>query len=97
MFARTDLPERPRPDAAPTAPAAPMAPAAPTAPAAALAPRPAAAAPPRRGRMLAVLLAAPCMAQADATIANVAGPSIRAGLHASGAELELVIAGYGVF
>ncbi|HEY3980065.1 MAG TPA: MFS transporter [Streptosporangiaceae bacterium] len=44
--------------------------------------------------MLAVLLAAPFMAQADATIANVAGPSVRAGLHASGAELELVIGGY---
>jgi len=34
------------------------------------------------------------MAQADATIANVATPSIHAGLHASGAALELVIGGY---
>jgi MFS family permease len=40
------------------------------------------------------LLLAPFMAQADATIANVATPSIRAGLHASGAALELVIGGY---
>jgi MFS family permease len=48
----------------------------------------------RRGRMLAVLLAAPFMAQADATIANAATPSIRVGLGASGAALELVIGGY---
>jgi len=34
------------------------------------------------------------MAQADATIANVATPSISAELGASGAELELVIGGY---
>ena len=34
------------------------------------------------------------MAQADATIANVAAPSISAELGASGAELELVIGGY---
>lgn len=50
--------------------------------------------PRRRGRMLAVLLAAPFMAQADATIANAATPSIRVGLGASGAALELVIGGY---
>jgi anti-anti-sigma factor len=37
-----------------------------------------------------VLLAAPFMAQADATIANAATPSIRVGLGASGAALELV-------
>jgi Major Facilitator Superfamily len=43
---------------------------------------------------LAALLAAPFMAQADATIANVATPSIHADLHASGAALELVIGGY---
>ena len=42
----------------------------------------------------AVLLIAPSMAQADATIANVATPSISAELGASGAELELVIGGY---
>lgn len=44
--------------------------------------------------MLAVLLLAPFMAQADATIANVATPSIHANLGASGAALELVIGGY---
>jgi MFS family permease len=85
MTIRTDRPERTGPGAALAAPAA-----APRTPGG----RPAATAPARRGRMLAVLLAAPFMAQADATIANVAGPSIRAGLHASGAELELVIGGY---
>jgi MFS family permease len=45
-------------------------------------------------RLLTVLLIAPFMAQADATIANVAAPSIRADLHTTGAELELVIGGY---
>ena len=34
------------------------------------------------------------MTQADATIVNVAGPSIHSGLGGSGAELELVIGGY---
>src|SRR4051812_45744654 len=48
----------------------------------------------QRGRMLAVLLLAPFLASADATIANVATPSIRADLGASGAELELVVGGY---
>jgi MFS family permease len=47
-----------------------------------------------RNRLLAVLLIAPFMAQADATIANVAAPSIHADLHTTGAELELVIGGY---
>jgi hypothetical protein len=37
---------------------------------------------------------APFMAQADATIANVAAPSIHADLGTSDAELELVIGGY---
>src|SRR6187200_2109019 len=46
------------------------------------------------GALLAVLLMAPFMAQADATIANVATPSIHAELGANGAELELVIGGY---
>jgi MFS family permease len=46
------------------------------------------------GRLLAVLLVAPFLAQADATIANVATPSIRTHLGASGAVLELVIGGY---
>ena len=47
-----------------------------------------------RNRLLAVLLIAPFMAQGDATIANVAAPSIHADLHTTGAELELVIGGY---
>jgi MFS family permease len=46
------------------------------------------------GPLLAVLLMAPFMAQADATIANVAAPSIHADLGTSGAELELVVGGY---
>jgi len=45
-------------------------------------------------RLLVVLLIAPFMAQADATIANVAAPSIHADLHTTGAELELVIGAY---
>jgi MFS family permease len=45
-------------------------------------------------RKLSVLLVAPFLAQADATIANVATPSIHHGLGASGAALELVIGGY---
>jgi MFS family permease len=45
-------------------------------------------------RLLAVLLMAPFMAQADATIANLAAPSIHADLRTSGAELELVVGGY---
>jgi MFS family permease len=45
-------------------------------------------------QLLAVLLMAPFMAQADVTIANVAAPSIHADLGTSGAELELVIGGY---
>jgi MFS family permease len=44
--------------------------------------------------MLGVLLVGPFLAQADATIANVATPSIHADLGASGAALELVIGGY---
>jgi hypothetical protein len=48
----------------------------------------------RQTRLLAVLLMAPFMAQADATIANVAAPSIASDLRTSGAELELVVGGY---
>src|SRR5205814_4427366 len=48
----------------------------------------------RSGSLLAVLLLAPFLAQADATIANVATPSIHTNLGASGAALELVIGGY---
>jgi MFS family permease len=44
--------------------------------------------------LLGVLMVGPFMAQADATIANVATPSIRADLGASGSALELVIGGY---
>src|SRR6202007_255316 len=49
-----------------------------------------------RGRwlMLIVLLAGQFMALLDVTIANVAMPTIGRSLHASGAELQLVIAGY---
>jgi len=48
----------------------------------------------RTGWLLAVLLTPLAMYQADATIVNVANPSIRADLGASGAELELVVGGY---
>lgn len=48
----------------------------------------------RPGRLLAVLLTPLLMYQADATIVNVANPSIRSDLGASGAELELVVGGY---
>lgn len=44
--------------------------------------------------LLPVLLTAPLLAQADATIANVATPAIRTGLGASGAAVELVVGGY---
>lgn len=44
--------------------------------------------------MLAILLMAPFFAQADATIANVAIPSIRDDLRASDASAQLVIGGY---
>jgi MFS family permease len=43
---------------------------------------------------LAVLLMAPFLAQADATIANVATPAIRVDLGSSNAAIELVIGGY---
>ncbi|KAA8880593.1 MFS transporter [Nocardia colli] len=48
----------------------------------------------RPGAVLAVLLVAPFLSQADATIANVATPEIGRELGASGAALELVIGGY---
>jgi MFS family permease len=44
--------------------------------------------------MLVVLLCGQFMALLDATIVNVAMPTIGRSLHASGAELQLVIAGY---
>ncbi len=51
-----------------------------------------------RGRwlMLVVLLAGQFMALLDVTIVNVAMPTIGRALHASGAELQLVVAGYTV-
>ncbi|MFD5697787.1 MFS transporter [Streptomyces lasiicapitis] len=48
----------------------------------------------RRGRLLAVVLTAQFMALLDVFIVNVAAPTIRVELHASGAGLQLVIAGY---
>src|SRR5215469_14840422 len=51
-----------------------------------------------RGRwvMLIVLLCGQFMALLDVTIVNVAMPTIGRSLHASGAELQLVVAGYTV-
>src|SRR5712692_868128 len=48
----------------------------------------------RPGVLLAIVLAGQFMAVLDASVVNVAAPSIHAGLHASGAGLKLVIAGY---
>src|SRR6266568_2752560 len=48
----------------------------------------------RPGVLLAIVLAGQFMAVLDASVVNVAAPSIHAGLHASGAGLQLVIAGY---
>src|SRR5580698_4961146 len=63
--------------------------------------RPAPAPPPAPGRLrrrpgalLAIVLAGQFMAVLDASVVNVAAPSIHVGLHASGAGLQLVIAGY---
>ncbi len=50
--------------------------------------------PVRPGIILAIVLAGQFMAVLDASVVNVAAPSIHAGLHASGAGLQLVIAGY---
>src|SRR5436305_3763955 len=50
--------------------------------------------PVRPGLVLAVVLAGQFMAVLDASIVNVAAPSIHAALHASGASLQLVVAGY---
>ena len=44
--------------------------------------------------ILAVVLAGQFMAVLDASVVNVAAPSIHADLHTSGAGLQLVIAGY---
>lgn len=48
------------------------------------------------GRLLAVVLAAQFMALLDVFIVNVAVPTIGSDLHASGAGLQLVVAGYSV-
>ncbi|MFG3530564.1 MFS transporter [Streptomyces sp. NPDC047917] len=48
----------------------------------------------RSGRVLALVLAAQFMALLDIFIVNVAAPTIRSELHASGAGLQLVVAGY---
>ncbi len=45
------------------------------------------------GALLAVVLTGQFMALLDASVVNVAAPSIHTGLHASGAGLQLVIAG----
>src|SRR3989440_2177034 len=50
--------------------------------------------PVRPGLVLAVVLIGQFMAVLDASIVNVAAPSIHASLHASGASLQLVVAGY---
>jgi MFS family permease len=50
--------------------------------------------PVRPGLVLAVVLAGQFMAVLDASIVNVAAPSIHASLRASGAGLQLVVAGY---
>ena len=49
--------------------------------------------PVRPGLVLAVVLIGQFMAVLDASIVNVAAPSIHASLHASGAGLQLVVAG----
>lgn len=48
----------------------------------------------RPGRLLALVLAAQFMALLDMFIVNVAAPTIRTELGASGAQLQLVVAGY---
>jgi MFS family permease len=50
--------------------------------------------PVRPGLVLAVVLIGQFMAVLDASIVNVAAPSIHASLRASGASLQLVVAGY---
>jgi MFS family permease len=49
---------------------------------------------PRPGAVLAVVLIGQFMAVLDASIVNVAIPVMHAGLHASGAGLQLIVAGY---
>ncbi|WP_431949290.1 MFS transporter [Actinacidiphila sp. bgisy167] len=49
---------------------------------------------PRAGQLLGVLLTGQFMALLDVFIVNVAAPTIRTDLHASGAGLQMVVAGY---
>ncbi|HEV3288233.1 MAG TPA: MFS transporter, partial [Streptosporangiaceae bacterium] len=56
--------------------------------------RPGLARAPSPRAILAVVLTGQFMALLDASVVNVAAPSIHASLHASGAGLQLVIAGY---
>src|SRR5438552_861845 len=44
--------------------------------------------------LVAIVLAGQLMAVLDTSVVNVAVPSIHAGLHASGAALQLIVAGY---
>jgi hypothetical protein len=48
----------------------------------------------RPGAVLAVVLVCQLMALIDNSIVNVAAPSIHANLHANGASLQLIVAGY---
>jgi hypothetical protein len=48
----------------------------------------------QRSALPAVLLAAPLLASADSTIANVAAPTIRHNLAASGSDVQFVVGGY---
>ena len=48
----------------------------------------------RPGAVLAIVLVGQFMAVLDASIVSVAIPSMHAGLHASGAGLQLIVAGY---
>ena len=50
--------------------------------------------PPSPRATLAIVLTGQFMALLDASVVNVAAPSIHASLHASGAGLQLIIAGY---
>src|SRR6476469_6152891 len=47
-----------------------------------------------RGAILAVLLTGQFMANIDTAVANIAGPSIGADLHASAGAVGLVVSGY---
>lgn len=51
-------------------------------------------APARRGAILVALLTGQMMASIDGSIVSVAAPTIRSGLHASDAQIQLVLSGY---